>query len=159
MANKYLDLTGVETLWSAIKRADDSVKTDLTVLINGIKASSGSSVGYNSETKQMFLKDSEGKEIENSGFDASVFVKDGVLENVEIIETSETIKVTYGKDAEGNDVIYDGVNKAKFIEFSGGAPPIIVVTLQDDLPARDIGDPGKVRLCLLKSQGPGKITQ
>ena len=118
MANKYLDLTGVETLWSAIKSADDTVKTDLTALINGIKATSGSSVGYNSETKQMFLKDSEGKEIANSGFDASAFVKDGVLENVEIIETSETIKVTYGKDAEGNDVIYDGVNKAKFIEFT-----------------------------------------
>ena len=118
MANKYLDLTGVETLWSAIKSADDSVKTDLTTLINGIKAKSGSSVGYNSETKQMYLKDSEGNEIANSGFDASAFVKDGVLENVEIIETSENIKVTYGKDAEGNDVIYDGENKAKFIEFT-----------------------------------------
>lgn len=118
MANKYLDLTGVETLWSAIKSADASVKTDLTNLINGIKAKSGSSVGYNSETKQMFLKDSEGNEIANSGFDASAFVKDGVLENVEIIETSENIKVTYGKDAEGNDVIYDGENKAKFIEFT-----------------------------------------
>lgn len=118
MANKYLDLTGVETLWEAIKSADDTVKTDLTALINGIKAKSGSSVGYNSETKRMFLKDSEGKEIADSGFDASAFVKDGVLDNVEIIETSETIKVTYGKDAEGKDIVYDGINKAKFIEFT-----------------------------------------
>lgn len=117
-ANKYLDLTGVGTLWSAIKNADASVKTELTDLINGIKATSGSSVNYNSETKQMFLKDSEGNVIANSGFDASAFVKDGVLENVEIIETSETIKVTYGKDAEGNDIVYDGINKAKFIEFT-----------------------------------------
>lgn len=117
-ANKYLDLTGVGTLWSAIKNADASVKTELTSLINGIKATSGSSVNYNSETKQMFLKDSEGNVIANSGFDASAFVKDGVLENVEIIETSETIKVTYGKDAEGNDIVYDGINKAKFIEFT-----------------------------------------
>lgn len=118
MANKYLDLTGVETLWNAIKNADNSVKTELTELINSIKATSGSSFGYDSERSELFLKDSTGNEITNSRFDASAFVKDGVLDNVEIIETSETIKVTYGKDAEGKDIVWDGENKAKFIEFT-----------------------------------------
>ena len=118
MANKYLDLTGVETLWSAIKSADDSVKTDLTALINSIKAKSGSSIGYDSKRNEMFLKDSDGNEIANSRFDAKVFVKDDVLDKVEIIETSEELKVTYGKDAEGKDIVWDGERKAKFIEFT-----------------------------------------
>lgn len=118
MANKYLDLDGVRTLWEEITKADGNITSTLTGLIDGVKATSGSSFGYDSERKELFLKDSDGKEITNSRFDASVFVKDGVLDNVEIIETSEELKVTYGKDDEGKDIVWDGKNKAKFIEFT-----------------------------------------
>lgn len=118
MANKYLDLDGVKTLWEEITKADVNITSTLTGLIDGVKATSGSSFGYDTERKELFLKDSTGKEITTSRFDASAFVKDGVLDNVEIIETSEELKVTYGKDAEGKDIVWDGENKAKFIEFT-----------------------------------------
>lgn len=116
--NKYLDLTGVKTLWTEITKADGKIVSDLTGIIEGVKAKSGSSIGYDDEQKEMFLKDSDGKEIAGSRFDAKLFIKDDVLDGVEIIETSEELKVKYGKDAEGNDIIWDGKNKAKFIEFT-----------------------------------------
>lgn len=109
MANKYLDLTGVGKLWELIKGADDQVKRDLGTLISDIKATSGSSIEYDTENKIIYLKDADGKAIENSGFDASVFVKDGVLKSVEII------------NANAGEFIYDGNEvKAdeKFIKFT-----------------------------------------
>lgn len=137
MANKYLDLTGVGKLWELIKTADDKVKTDLETLINGIKATSGSSVEYDTENKWIYLKDADGNTIENSGFSASEFVKDGVLQSVEIITATEGaffydgkevnadekfIKFTWNTDAGAGVEDKDSVSNVTYLKVSEIAP-------------------------------------
>lgn len=139
MANKYLDLTGVGELWKLIKAADDDVKTHLETIINGIKVTSGSSVEYDSENKMIYLKDSEGNAIKDSGFDASVFIKDGVLQGVEIITATEGaftydgsevkegekfIKFTWNTDADagGAGADKDNVANVTYLKVSEIAP-------------------------------------
>lgn len=106
MANKYLDLTGVGELWKLIRGADDKVKTDLETIINGIKATSGATIAR--QNGDIVLKNADGTII--SYFSESDFVKDGVLQSVEII----TVK-------EDESFMYDGalVKKGeKFIKFT-----------------------------------------
>lgn len=138
-ANKYLDLTGVGELWKLIKGADNKVKEDLERLINGIKATSGSSVEYDNENKWIYLKDADGNIIENSGFSASEFVKDGVLQRVDIInanagefiydnaevkEGEKFIKFTWNTDAGagGADADKDNVSNVTYLKVSEIAP-------------------------------------
>lgn len=136
-ANKYLDLTGVGELWKLIKGADNKVKEDLELLIGRIKATSGSSVEYDRENKWIYLKDADGNIIENSGFSASEFVKDGVLQRVDIInanagefiynnaevkEGEKFIKFTWNTDAEAGADDKDNASNVTYLKVSEIAP-------------------------------------
>lgn len=113
MANKYLDITGVSTLWNAIKGRDEEVRTSLTTLINGQAAGDdneailgkGSELVY--ENKHIVLKDASGNSL--GSIDASPFISDGMLDDVEIYT------------AKGNEVDYNGVESTtgdQFIKFT-----------------------------------------
>ena len=49
-------------------------------------------------------------------------------------------------------LVMKAVFLAKFVKFRGGAPPVIVITLQYDLSTGDLVDPGKILLGLYKSR-------
>ena len=73
--NKYLDIAGVRTLWGAIKAADDKLASDLSAR--------GASIAYNEETHQIVLKNAAGEPL-GQGIDATPFIKDGMLDDVEV---------------------------------------------------------------------------
>ena len=73
--NKYLDIVGVRTLWGAIKAADDKLASDLSAR--------GASIAYNEETHQIVLKNAAGEPL-GQGIDATPFIKDGMLDDVEV---------------------------------------------------------------------------
>ena len=73
--NKYLDIAGVTTLWGAIKTADDNLKAELSAR--------GASIAYNEDTHQIVLKNATGT-ILGDGIDATPFIKDGMLNDVEV---------------------------------------------------------------------------
>lgn len=81
--SKYLDSFGVQQLWKAVTNADDAVKT----IINGLDLS------YDSETRHITLTGNDGKL--STSFDASDFVKDGMLEKVEIVTAQSVGGITY----------------------------------------------------------------
>lgn len=113
MANKYLDITGVSTLWNAIKGRDEEVRTSLTTLINGQAAGDdneailgkGSELVY--ENKHIVLKDASGNSL--GSIDASPFISDGMLDDVEIYTAK-------GNEVEYNDV--PSVAGEQFIKFT-----------------------------------------
>ena len=73
--NKYLDITGVRTLWGAIKTADDNLAAELSAR--------GASIAYDSGTHKIVLKNADGG-ILGEGIDATPFIKDGMLNDVEV---------------------------------------------------------------------------
>lgn len=109
MANKYLDLTGVDTLWKAVKAEDEKIDAKATNLINDL------SFVYDANAKTITLKgnkttvDGEDSYGLNTTISTADFVKDGMLEDVSI--------VTSGTD---NPIAYEGTtytDGTKFIKF------------------------------------------
>lgn len=90
----YLDQTGVEVLWNAVK---------------GQVATKGSSITYDEAQKMIYLKDANGKILGN-GISAAPFIKDGMLTDVSIISSSAENPITY------EDVVYN--DGTKFIAFT-----------------------------------------
>lgn len=102
MANKYLDINGVSTLWTAIKTKNSELQTSLEKAI----ASKGSLLTYDKTAQAIVLKDANGKEL--GSVDAKPFIQDGMLDDV-VIYT-----------ATGNEVDYNGVPSVageQFIKF------------------------------------------
>lgn len=95
---KYLDSTGLDYLWSKIAAEDKK---------------SAAQLSYDETNKQIVLKDREGNIIQGSGIDAAPFLKDGMLENVEIVTSSESLPIVYG------DQTY--IDGTKFIAFTWNA--------------------------------------
>lgn len=104
MSNKYLDITGVEKLWTAIKAADANIAT--TAESNTI-ASIKDNLEIEYTDKKVYLKYGE---VVLSEFDAQAFINDGMLEDVTIITSSIETPVMY----EGEEV----TNGTKFIRFT-----------------------------------------
>lgn len=118
---KYLDLGGVETLWNAVKAADTAIVSDLN-------DSKGSHINWNATTKTIELWASSDMSAETgkllSSFDASDFIVDGMLNDVEVVDatadapildkTSGTFLKFTWKDADGKD----GADKITYIEAS-----------------------------------------
>ena len=70
-------------------------------------------------------------------------------EDGNLIPDSETV---FGIDI-SSTWIYD----TEFIEFRSGGPPVVVVALEDDLPARNFIDPGEVLSGVLQPQSPAQV--
>lgn len=118
---KYLDLGGVETLWNAVKAAD-------TAVVSNINDSKGSHINWNATTKKIELWATSDMSAETgkllSSFDASDFIVDGMLNDVEVVDatpdapildkTSGTFLKFTWKDADGKD----GADKITYIEAS-----------------------------------------
>lgn len=95
--SKYLDLSGVEQLWAAVKSEDADVLASAEDLVNGL------SLKYDKSGKTLTLVGSSHKDVTISVED---FVKDGILDSV-VVETS-------GPD----NVIMDTYDGTKFIKFT-----------------------------------------
>ena len=97
MSYKYLDLDGVEKLWGAVKSNDADVLESAENLVNGLH------LEYDANAKTITLKGSEHADVTISTSD---FVKDGILDSVEVVTSSA-------------DNVIDGVNDGtKFIKFT-----------------------------------------
>lgn len=106
MSNKYLDITGVEKLWAAVRAADAQVVTDAkSNTIDAVK----DNLEIEYTDKRVYLKYGD---TVLSDFDAKAFINDGMLEDVTIITSSVDNPVTYGDPEEE---ITDGT---KFIRFT-----------------------------------------
>lgn len=101
--NKYLDYTGVETLWGAVKDEDTKIQTALTAEIEGLK------LEYSPENKEIYLKDKDG--VAQSTIGVADFIKDGMLKSVTVLDASVT------------PVDYKGetYNEGKFLRFEWNA--------------------------------------
>ena len=73
--NKYLDIVGVRTLWGAIKTRDDNLEAELSA--------KGASIAYDAGTHTIVLKNAAGEPL-GHGIDATPFIKDGMLNDVEV---------------------------------------------------------------------------
>ena len=104
MADKYLDITGVQQLWNAIKGRTNT-------LSETIDASKASFIDYDSVEKKIHLYDKENGTVLSS-IDASPFIADGMLNDVTIISSSVDNPITY----EDDNKTY--TNGAKFIKFT-----------------------------------------
>ena len=86
---KFLDLDGVRTLWSAISAADNT----LTSATNTLSSSKAGYISYDANTKRINLwassadVNADGKQ-PLSYIDATNFVKDGMLNSVEVVEAT-----------------------------------------------------------------------
>lgn len=133
MANKYLDLTGVGELWKLIKAADDDVKKAITDELATMAGTAGATIAR--EDGKIVLKNAK-KEIISS-FSEADFVKDGVLQGVEIITATEGaftydgsevkegekfIKFTWNTDAGAGSGDHDGVANVTYLKVSEIAP-------------------------------------
>ena len=116
---KFLDLDGVRTLWTAISAADNT----LTSATNTLSSSKAGYISYDAANKRINLwassadVNADGKQ-PLSYIDATDFVKDGMLNSVEVVEASEGspvdghtsgtyIKFTWNTDSgkEGSTII------------------------------------------------------
>ena len=100
---KYLDSTGVQTLWTAVKNEDTKIQTALTAEIEGLK------LEYSAENKEIYLKDKDG--VAQSTIGVADFIKDGMLKSVTVLDASVT------------PVEYKGetYNEGKFLRFEWNA--------------------------------------
>lgn len=108
---KYLDYEGLEYLWGKIK-AEDAANQSTT---NTALAQKGGYIEYDETNHLIKLWASEeAKNIEGatplSSFSTAAFIKDGMLDDVDIVTSSESLPIKYG------DITYkDGT---KFIGFT-----------------------------------------
>ena len=133
MANKYLDLTGVGELWKLIKAADDKVKQTIASDLADIADATGATIDR--ENGYIVLKNANGNII--SSLSEADFVKDGVLQGVEIITATEGaftydgsevkagekfIKFTWNTDAGAGTGDNDNVSNVTYLKVSEIAP-------------------------------------
>lgn len=98
--SKYLDLDGVRQLWTAVKDEDADVLQSAQNLVDGL------SLSYDSVAKTLTLV---GSKNENVTISVADFVKDGILDSVEVVTS-------------GPDAVIDGINDGtKFIKFTWNA--------------------------------------
>ena len=100
MALKFLDSVGVQTLWEAVKTADQNNKLAITDIINGI------TMNYDHEKKSIIFG-CNGKE---QTIDATPFINDGMLHDVKVVTASQEGGIAY---TDGNTYTGD----EKFIKF------------------------------------------
>ena len=98
--NKYLDITGVRTLWRAIKAADDNLASELSAR--------GASIEYDDVKHEIVLKNAAGEPL-GHGIDATPFIKDGMLNDVEVWAVPEGGAMVDGVQYEAG---------TKFIKFT-----------------------------------------
>ena len=84
---KYLDESGVQTLWTAVKKADTTIKNSLETKIGGL------TLEYSVDSKEIHLKGSDGTV--QSTIDVTSFVKDGMLKSVTVLTASLDSPVSY----------------------------------------------------------------
>lgn len=121
--NKYLDIQGVQALWTAVKSEDAKIKSS-------ISSAKGSYIVYQNGEIQLWADEAASK-VEGakplSSFNAGEFIKDGMLESVETVfatasnpivykgtqyEANETfIKFTFNEAAGDADLATEGVQK------------------------------------------------
>jgi hypothetical protein len=94
---KYLDYEGLEYLWSKIK-AKDAANQSTT---NTALAQKGGYIEYDETNQRIKLWASEeAKNIEGatplSSFSTAAFIKDGMLDDVDIVTSSESLPIKYG---------------------------------------------------------------
>lgn len=133
MANKYLDLTGVGELWKLIKTADDNVKKAITDELATMAGTIGAKIDR--AGGNIVLKNAKGDII--SSLPEADFVKDGVLQSVEIITATEGaftydgaevkegekfIKFTWNTDAGAGAEDNDSVSNVTYLKVSEIAP-------------------------------------
>ena len=133
MANKYLDLTGVGELWKLIKTADDNVKKAITDELATMAGKTGATIDR--AGGNIVLKNAKGDII--SSLPEADFVKDGVLQSVEIItatdgaftydgaevkEGEKFIKFTWNTDAGAGAEDNDSVSNVTYLKVSEIAP-------------------------------------
>lgn len=112
MANKYLDIEGVKTLWTAVKDRDDA-----------ISATKAGYIHYDSDAKAIQLWASEADYLAYvaaadktatdtpkpvSVMNAEAFVKDGMLSDVDIVKANEVGSITYLPMGSATPVTYTG---------------------------------------------------
>lgn len=107
--SKYLDQAGLTYLWSKIKEADSANANAATAALAG----KGGFIEYSDGFIKLWANE-EASKVEGakplSSFDASAFINDGMLDDVDIVASSEDLVIKYG------DVEYsDGT---KFIRFT-----------------------------------------
>ena len=161
MANKYLDLTGVGELWKLIKAADDKVKTAITEELDKMAGTAGATIAR--EDGKIVLKNAK-KEIISS-FSEADFVKDGVLQGVEIITATEGaftydgsevkagekfIKFTWNTDAGAGVEDNDSVSNVTYLKVSEIAPAYtgtggVVVNSSNEISIEEV-DAAKTKL-------------
>lgn len=97
---KYLDSTGVQTLWNAVKNEDSRIQSTLSNAIDGLK------LEYSD--KEIKLLDLQGNT--KSTIDVSDFIKDGMLDKVEVMEASTLNPISYKEETY--------TNGEKFLKFT-----------------------------------------
>ena len=102
---KYLDESGVQTLWTAVKKADTTIKNSLETKIGGL------TLEYSVDSKEIHLKGSDGKV--QSTIDVTSFVKDGMLKSVTVLTASSSSPVSYKGETYSNG--------EKFLRFEWNA--------------------------------------
>ena len=94
---KYLDQAGLEYLWSKIK-AEDAANQSTT---NTALAQKGGYIEYDETNQLIKLWASEAAKSETgaeplSSFSTAAFIKDGMLDDVDIVTSSESLPIIYG---------------------------------------------------------------
>lgn len=113
---QYLDFEGLKTLWTAIGIADDatlnSAKESFKTTLESNLSFQRIQTGETGHELQLVLTEGENTKVIAS-FNDSEYVKDGILQNVAIIDISDTAKYPDG-------IWYDQqkVTTGKFIEFT-----------------------------------------
>lgn len=100
MAKSYLDSTGLSHVWSKVKSGLNSKGSELTY-----------------EDGRIWLLDADGNKLGN-GIDAAPFIKDGMLDDVTIVEASTDNAISY----EGKS--YTSGKFIKFIWNTDGSPKV-----------------------------------
>ena len=142
MANKYLDIEGVKTLWTAVKDRDDAISAtkagyihyDSDVKAIQLWASEADYLAYDAAADK--TADDTPKPV--SVMNAEAFVKDGMLSDVDIVKANEVGSITYLPMGAASPVTYTG--DELFIRFtwnvkeSGGKYKVDYVLLTEIAP-------------------------
>lgn len=83
---KFLDEDGLKHLWEKIDTRFDAAETNISANSTAI-GEIGYSISYDSDLRKIKLLDKSGNQVGES-IDASAFIKDGMLEDVELITVS-----------------------------------------------------------------------
>ena len=112
--NKYLDIQGVQALWTAVKNEDAKIQSS-------ISTAKGSYIVYQNGEVQLWADEAASK-VEGakplSSFNAGEFIKDGMLESVETVFATASNPIVYkGTEYQANETFI----KFTFNEAAGDA--------------------------------------